>query len=1474
MMKFLILMKLNKILFFLFLLFGIEQIQAQVTANFSANSSTGCDPLVVSFTDMSTGNIASWQWSFGNGQSSVLQNPTMTFTGSGFYSVTLIVTESGTGNTDTMTVTDMIHVVASPHALFQVGANNMGCIPLDVDFTDLSTSSDGTITSWSWDMGDGSILTTQNPTHTYTSPGIYSIHLQVTSEYGCVDDTTINNAVHTSTVPDIHIGADITQYCSVPVDIHFTNNSTGSATQTDFSWSFGDGNTSTDENPMNIYTALGDYDVILSVTDEYGCSNTDTFPSYIHLSQVVADFSYSSISTSPDTACLGNEITFTNNSGIYCNWFFGDGTSMLNVSAQDVGHTYMQPGTYTVTLIAAPGDPCADTITKDIYIQQVTASFIADQTTDCKVPFTVNFTDQSSANVTQWDWDFGDTTYSSQQNPSNTYNNFGDYDVSLVVTTNAGCSIGINLNNYIHIAPPEPHFIVDPPDGGCVPITLFFQDSSATSIHDTAWYWHFEGGIPDTAIMADTISILYDSAGAYLVTLTIINDSGCTATVSDSVYVGSHQIPDFFQTHDTICASDSMSFLNLSFDPNLIDTNFWYTIPIDSLGQHGDTTLFSMNEDVEQYYIYHDQIVSDTGLFDVMLVTDYYGCKDTLTVDSALYVHGPIVKHIVPYYNCDTPLTVTFVADIVDGIDWDWDFDDGDTIMYSTEDTIAHTYDTTGVYWVKVNAHNDSTGCDYLDSVQIHVTDVQAVLNMPHENCDGDTVLLNASNSVDANSYYFDFGDGGNSGWSMNSFNIHTFGSDTFVVSLIVRDIHMCLDTVTDTLLSSQPVAVINVDTSNGCAPLTVSFSGDSSYSDFGVASYYWNFMDGTNSHDSDIVHIFEHEGTYNVQLTVIDSLGCNTVATQPVVAYEAHANIIPEDTTLCVGIPVSFYGNDTTYNYQWNFGNNQTASGDTVTVTYSTDSSFVVQQIVTDSHGCLDTAYQNIDVQGVDVVLNVIDSNISCYVTTPLTDAYIQNQTDTAYGTQWLWNFGDGVFSTNYNPGHYYNYPDTFYVSLQATTAYGCVDKDSVWLNVFGPYAVLDFPHDTLCKGEQFTIALNDTMNVVDINGTFGDGNAFTYVPFDYAYSSTGMMNIDINLFSETSHQCGLTLHDSVYVVQVNAYFSAYDINSDTAHCSPLTVNFTDTSQGADTWDWDFGDGQTYSGEMPPAHTYQNPNVQDQTYTIQLAIADQNGCVDTAEHQVVVYGTPEISVSPDQFICKGDSVHLQATANVSGGSPYFIWSPSDGLSNSYVYNPFAFPDTSTLYDVTVYSQHACSNQDSVMITVQNAPTVTYSLDTTIVIGDIADLFIYANQPNVTYTWTPSYGLNCTNCTDVYAQPLETTTYQITYEDSAGCFLQNVNITVFVDEKYSLDVPTAFTPNGDGKNDVVYVKGWGIKNLLEFSIYNRWGEKVFTTNDIKVGWDGTFKGKPQNIDSYVYYAKGELYSGREVEKKGTINLFR
>jgi gliding motility-associated-like protein len=122
--------------------------------------------------------------------------------------------------------------------------------------------------------------------------------------------------------------------------------------------------------------------------------------------------------------------------------------------------------------------------------------------------------------------------------------------------------------------------------------------------------------------------------------------------------------------------------------------------------------------------------------------------------------------------------------------------------------------------------------------------------------------------------------------------------------------------------------------------------------------------------------------------------------------------------------------------------------------------------------------------------------------------------------------------------------------------------------------------------------------------------------------------------------------------------------------------------------------------------------------------------------------------------------------------------------------------------------------------------------------------------------------------------PFVSTEYIFEYTDSLGCIYPNIFIDVIVLNEFTLDVPKAFTPNGDGINDIVYVRGWGIKELLEFRIYNRWGQEIFYTEDINQGWDGTFLGKLQNIDTYAYYVKARFFNNAEKDKKGTINLLR
>jgi gliding motility-associated-like protein len=160
-----------------------------------------------------------------------------------------------------------------------------------------------------------------------------------------------------------------------------------------------------------------------------------------------------------------------------------------------------------------------------------------------------------------------------------------------------------------------------------------------------------------------------------------------------------------------------------------------------------------------------------------------------------------------------------------------------------------------------------------------------------------------------------------------------------------------------------------------------------------------------------------------------------------------------------------------------------------------------------------------------------------------------------------------------------------------------------------------------------------------------------------------------------------------------------------------------------------------------------------------------------------------------------------------------------------------------------------------------------------VIIGETVPLYYYSDVVGVYGYWNPSVFLSCTECTNPVCVPLTSTDYIICITDSI-CFDICDTVRVRVIEEYSLDVPSAFTPDGDGVNDVIFVRGWGIKDVLEFRIYNRWGQEIFFTDDIHQGWDGTFKGSKQNIDTYSYFVKVRFYDNSEAFKKGNITLLR
>jgi len=255
-------------------------------ADFTVDDDTTDVSHAVQFIDKSLGDIVSWLWDFGDGNTGTDQNPTHQYTANGQYDVTLTVTDSG-GNQDTKTITNCVTVANDPGASF-VASTTAEHINTNIQFTDQSTSS-GTITAWQWDFGDGTTSTNQNPVHQYTTSGLYTVSLTVTDEYGS-DTMTRTNYIAIDVPPMAEFTSD-TQSAFLNENITFTDQSTSYGTISSWQWNFGDGTTSTAQNPVHSYSATGNYTISLTVTDEFG-NDIETKSNYITISAYGTGYEY------------------------------------------------------------------------------------------------------------------------------------------------------------------------------------------------------------------------------------------------------------------------------------------------------------------------------------------------------------------------------------------------------------------------------------------------------------------------------------------------------------------------------------------------------------------------------------------------------------------------------------------------------------------------------------------------------------------------------------------------------------------------------------------------------------------------------------------------------------------------------------------------------------------------------------------------------------------------------------------------------------------------------------------------------------------------------------------------------------------------------------------------------------------------------------------------------------------------------
>ncbi len=410
----------------------------------------------------------------------------------------------------------IIHIVGGGSvACFSANPVN-GCPPLNVTFTNTSTGG----SNYLWDFGDLSTSTSANPTHTYTSIGIYTVTLIVYGLNGC-NDTTHFNSISTQGPPAVTCAftpANNLQACD-SITVQFTN---GSINATTYLWNFGDGNTSTATNPSHTYSISGTYTVTLVSKDSTACGLS--IDSSKHINSITIN--QSAHAAFPDTALIGcNDLSvnFINNSTNATSylWNFGDGnTSTYN----NPNHQYTTPGTYHVSLIAYGAGGCNDTLlgidSNTIISTNISSSFIADSVIGCS-PMTIHFTNNSVNGLTYL-WSFGDGGTSTAMNPSHTYTDSGTFTVKLYAYNNTPSPCGNLIDSVIRTAyisidtPVHPTSIFTAePQKGCSPLVINFNSNSKNY---NSYYWSYGDGKIDSLFASLNPVHLYNS-GSYTATL-------------------------------------------------------------------------------------------------------------------------------------------------------------------------------------------------------------------------------------------------------------------------------------------------------------------------------------------------------------------------------------------------------------------------------------------------------------------------------------------------------------------------------------------------------------------------------------------------------------------------------------------------------------------------------------------------------------------------------------------------------------------------------------------------------------------------------------------------------------------------------------------------------------------------------------------------------------------------------------------
>jgi gliding motility-associated-like protein len=1029
----------------------------------------------------------------------------------------------------------------------------------------------------------------------------------------------------------------------------------------------------------------------------------------------------------------------------------------------------------------------------------------------------------------------------------------GSYNVQMTSVT--GCSSPL-INQAVTVVPaPNAGFTISN-NNGCNSFIGFTNTTGGLHSNN----WHFGDG--DTSNL-NSPSHTYAAYGTYTVSLVVQNINGCTDTATGVVTINPPPVPGM--SFAGVCEGTPFQFTGTMSGNSSAATWLW---------TFGSTATSSLQNPVYTF--------PSWGSFPVSLSVTNNGCTTTIT-QSVSVQSKPVVAISSSAVCSGSATTFTNNSYVAAGsiTNWGWDFNNDGQIDNTTQNPTNINF-VSGTYTVSLTA-TSNYGCVAQGTTPVSVFDLPVASFTDVNNCLNANSIFTNNSSAPAGStltqYYWNFGDGNFSSIQLPS---HTYASaGTYQVSLNVTSNNGCVASYT-LPITVNALPVVSFTANSLCANQTSQFNGNVSGSQVGN-QWSWNFGGATSTQQNASYH-FPGWGTYTVSLSVTDNNGCSALSSQPI-NIQPLPVIAVTSAAVCLGGVTTFSNSSNIPSgsiaaWAWDFNadgtiDNTTQNPNTIYTTSGTNN--VILSAIS-SHGCVSSATVQAIVNDLPVA-NFYAANGCLHTTSVFID---HSSSGSSPISHYSWTFGNGNSSSAQQPQFSYVNAGTYQVTLTVTTAQGCSASVSNPVTIY-PSPIANFSSPAVCVNQnmQYTNLSSITSGSItvwkwDFNND-GTIDATTQNPLN-TFTTGGNFNTKLTTVSN------LNCIDSV-VKPATVYFNPVANFTTSSVCLGNAVQFTDASTNQTgnitVWDWDFtSDGTIDNLSQNTTNSYATEGL----FLVTLQVQNSFGCMNVIKKPVRVNPTPAVSINVTHRAgCEGDMcVGMINNTSISGGSvANWHWNFGDGTSSNQNAPAHCFHEGTYTVSLTAVSDSGCAAtlQLPGSILVYPKPTADfYFTNTDLDVIDAGTGVVSSAHGATNYVYFISDGTHIVGQanfqhTFTNENPQTYTVIQFV-SNSFGCKDTIVKM-IEVKSGFTFYIPNAFSPNGDGTNDVFKGTGIGIKTFT-LMIYDRWGNLVFTSNDLERGWDGTFNGgdKVSLQDVFVWKVELRDETNKEHDYKGTVSLIK